>query len=296
MDPVVIVHGGAAPRRSQAAPQADAQRLAALERAVELAFEQLARGAVAACVAAVAELEDCPLFNAGTGSALSLDGSVWCDAAVMSGDRRAGAVAAVTGIANPIRAAHALLHDDDMLLWAGHSGELLARHDLEAVDPAQMVTSTAARRLASHLDGIRQPQSGTVGAVCLDASGRLAAATSTGGRVGKHPARVGDSPLVGAGTWADRRTCAVSATGAGEAFIRAVYGHEVHSRMLLRGDSLADAAAGALEVAGESGGLGGAICVSARGEIAMPCSDATMSRAWRIGENAVRSAIAAQGL
>ena len=291
--PVVVVHGGAGPRRAADTAPADAERLAVLEQAVAVAFDRLADGAVAACVAAVIELENCPLFNAGIGSALSCDGSVWCDAAVMSGDGRAGAVAAVTGVLNPVRAAHAVLDDDETLLWAGHSPELLARYELEGVEPSRMVTSASRARLDAHRNRIRQPRTGTVGAVCLDLEGRLAAATSTGGRVGKQPARVGDSPLVGAGTWADARTCAVSATGAGEAFIRAVYGHEVHARMLLGGETVAAASRGALEVVRAAGGLGGAICVSKEGAIAMPCTDEQMSRAWRIGDEPVRSAIAA---
>ncbi len=273
MKPVVIVHGGAGPRRSGGA-RSDGERAAALERAVAVAFEHLDAGALDACVAAVSELEDAPLFNAGRGSVLARDGGVWCDAAVMAGDGRAGAVAAVTGVMNPVRAARAVLEDDETLLWAGHSRELVARYGLQSVDPAQMVTPAARARLDAHLAGRRQPRSGTVGAVCLDASGDLAAATSTGGKVGKQASRVGDSALVGAGTWADGRTCAVSATGAGEAFIRAVYAHEVHARMLLAGHSLADAAAGALETVRAADGLGGAICISARGEIAMPFTDA----------------------
>ena len=291
MQPVVIVHGGAGPRRPAGASAADAERASALEHAVAIAFEHLDRGALDACVGAVAALEDCPLFNAGHGSVLALDRSVWCDAAAMAGDGSAGAVAAVTGVSNPIRAARALLDEGETLLWAGHSPELLARYELEAVDPVKMVTPVARARLERHLAGQAQPQSGTVGAVCLDARGNLAAATSTGGKVGKHPARVGDSPLVGAGTWADARTCAVSATGAGEAFIRVAYAHEVHARMLLADESLADAAASALETVRAAGGLGGAIGVSRAGEIAMPFSDGHMSRAWRVGDGPVQSAI-----
>jgi len=291
MKTVVIVHGGAGPGRPQGSSPAAADRLRALEEAVAAAVEALDAGALAACVAAVSTLEDCPLFNAGTGSALASDGGVWCDAAVMTGDGRAGAVAAVSGVMHPVCAAQALRDDGDTLLWAGRSRELVARYGLAPADPEAMVTSAARTRLEAHRAGVSQPQYGTVGAVCLDAGGALAAATSTGGRVGKHPARVGDSPLVGAGTWADRRTCAVSATGAGEAFIRAVYGHEVHARMLLGGASLAVASSGALEVVRAAGGLGGAICVSATGAIAMPCSDGQMSCAWRVGQARVRSAV-----
>lgn len=135
MQPVVIVHGGAGPRRRAGAERIDGQRLAALEHAVRTACANLGDGALAACVAAVAELEDCPLFNAGTGSALASDGTVCCDAAVMTGAGRAGAVAAVTGIRHPVRAARALLDEGEMVLWAGHSGELIARHGLTAIDP-----------------------------------------------------------------------------------------------------------------------------------------------------------------
>jgi isoaspartyl peptidase/L-asparaginase-like protein (Ntn-hydrolase superfamily) len=291
MKPIVIVHGGAGPARPERSARASAARLGALEEAVALAFARLREGALAACVAAVTALEDRPLFNAGTGSALASDGGVWCDAAVMTGDGRAGAVAAVNGVLHPVQAAKALLDDGDTLLWAGNSAELVARFGLRAADRQRMVTSAARARLEAHLAGERQPQSGTVGAVCLDASGRLAAATSTGGRIAKHPARVGDSPLIGAGTWADRRTCAVSATGAGEAFIRAVYAHDVHARMLLGGQPLATAAADALEEVRAAGGLGGAICLSAQGEIAMPCSDGEMTCAWRVGDGRMRSAV-----
>src|SRR5215218_1436909 len=209
MQPVVIVHGGAGPARPDRPAHAAAERLVALEDAVERAFAQLGTGAgaLAACVAAVAALEDCPLFNAGTGSALASDGRVWCDAAVMTGEGHSAAVAAVTGVRNPVHGALALLEDGDTLLWAGNADELVARYGLRPAGPQEMVTSAARARLDRHLAGVRRPGSGTVGAVCLDASGRLAAATSTGGRIGKHPARVGDSPLVGAGTWCTRGCC-----------------------------------------------------------------------------------------
>lgn len=291
MQPVVIVHGGAGPRRVPADAAGDEQRLQALEHAVRTACEHLARGALAACVEAVAELEDCPLFNAGTGSVLASDGAVWCDAAVMSGDGRAGAVAAVTGIRHPVRAARALRDEGETVLWAGHSGALAERFALATIEPDALVTAHARRRLDAHRAAGAQPQTGTVGAVCLDAEGRLAAATSTGGRTGKHPARVGDSPIVGAGTWADARTCAISATGAGEAFIRAACAHEVHARMLHGAHSLHDAATAALAAVRDAGGLGGIICVSHDGQVAMPCSDDHMSRAWRIGNGEIHTAV-----
>jgi len=135
---------------------------------------------------------------------------------------------------------------------------------------------------------VEAPSPGTVGAVCLDARGLLAAATSTGGYCGKPPARVGDSAILGAGTWAHRLTCAVSATGDGEAFIRAAFAHEVHARMLHKGESVADAAAAALAAVAAAGGSGGAICVDAGGAIAMPVSSDVMARAWRIGDEPTR--------
>jgi isoaspartyl peptidase/L-asparaginase-like protein (Ntn-hydrolase superfamily) len=231
-------------------------------------------------------LEDSPLFNAATGSALAADGAVWCDATLMSADGRAGAVAAVQGIRHPILAARALAHAaHGPLLWAGGSDQLAELHELERLDPARMVTERQRRRLAAQQArrAEDEPAAGTVGAVCLDALGGLAAATSTGGYCGKLPARVGDSAVFGAGTWAHPRTCAVSATGDGEAFLRVLFAHEVHARMLHGGEDVAAAAAAALAAVRQAGGLGGAICVDAGGAIATPLSSEVMYRAWRRG-------------
>ena len=291
--PVLLVHGGAGRRRAPD-PDLDAERLRALARAIERGWERLGAGAEAACVAAVRELEDCPLFNAATGSALASDGGVWCDATLMCADGRAGAVAGVQGIRNPILAAQALAGaGGDPLLWAGGSEELAARHGLERADPASMITEHQLGRLARRRArlGERDAPAGTVGAVCLDAEGVLAAATSTGGYCGKPPARVGDSAIPGAGTWAHALTCAVSATGDGEAFIRAAFAHEIHARMLHAGEDLETAAAAALETVGSAGGEGGAICVDAGGAIAMPLTAEAMPRAWRCGDDATRTAI-----
>jgi beta-aspartyl-peptidase (threonine type) len=281
--PVLVVHGGAGPRRPADDERSDAALRRALGRALDAGCEQVGAGAEAACVAAVRILEDSPLFNAGTGSALAADGGVWCDATLMCGDGRAGAVAAVRGIRHPILAAQALAHaQPGPLLWAGSSTELAALHELERVDPADMVTERQRRRLAAHRSRRARPDAaGTVGAVCLDAGGGLAAATSTGGLCGKPPARVGDSAVFGAGTWAHARTCAVSATGDGEAFLRVLFAHEVHARMLHGGEDLAAAADAALAAVRDAGGLGGAICVDARGSIATPVSSDVMYRAWR---------------
>lgn len=246
-------------------------------------------------MAAVCLLEDCPLFNAGIGSTLAADAGVWCDATLMSAGGRAGSVAGLQGIRHPILAARALAHaDGGPLLWAGRAAELAALHDLELVDPELMVTERQRRRLAAHrtAEGEREARSqgkgegegggmGTVGAVCLDSTGRLAAATSTGGFCGKSPARVGDSAILGAGTWAHALTCAVSATGDGESFLRVLFAHQIHARMLHGSQGLAAAARDALAAVGEAGGRGGAICLDAHGTIAMPISSDVMYRASR---------------
>ncbi len=293
--PVLIVHGGAGPRRPHDDERTEAQMRDALADAIDAGWRQLeaGAGAEAACVAAVCRLEDSPLFNAATGSALAADGGVWCDASLVCADGPAGAVAAVQGLRNPILAAQALAHAADRpRLWAGDAAQLAARHDLDRVDPALMATDRQCRRLARHRARTGAAHSpGTVGAVCLDASGGLVAATSTGGYVGKPPARVGDAAVFGAGTWAHERTCAVSATGDGEAFLRVLFAHEVHARMLHGGEDLASAAAAALTAVRDAGGLGGAICVDRDGTVAMPVSDEVMSRAWRSSGAPTRTAL-----
>ncbi len=283
MDAILIVHGGAGPRRANDDTRADTELRGELARAIAAGWHHAETDAEAACVAAVCVLADSPLFNAGTGSALAADGGVWCDATLMGGDGRAGAVAAIAGVRHPILAAQALAHADrGPLLWAGRSAQLAALHGLELRDPELMVTERQRRRLSAYRSGPgEQPAGGTVGAVCLDAAGRLAAATSTGGFCGKSPARIGDSAIFGAGTWAHRDTCAVSASGAGEPFLRVLFAHEVHARMRYGGEDLTAAAGAALAAVAAAGGLGGAICVDARGAIAMPVSSDVMYRAWR---------------
>jgi L-asparaginase / beta-aspartyl-peptidase len=290
--PVIAVHGGAGSRAVEGDAAREDEARAALAAAVECARAWITEGALAAAVAAVTLLEDCPIFNAGMGSVLASDGGVWCDASVMTGDGRAGAVSAVQGIRNPVRAAEALLLQGELVLWTGSSDQLAADHSLERVDPEAMITERQRERLR---DQRTEPVVlGTVGAVCRDASGRIAAATSTGGRSGKPPARVGDSPVIGAGTWADDGTCAVSATGHGEAFLRVVFAHQVHARMRFAGEPIDVAARNALEAVSARGGRGGAICVAADdGRLAMPVSSEVMYRAWSDGRGPPLTAIGA---
>lgn len=291
MRPVLIVHGGAGPRSPEPDAGDEAAIRAELAAAVAAGLACLDEGAAAACAAAVVHLEDCDRFNAGTGSALAADGSVHCDAAVMRGDGQAGAVAGIQGIANPVRAAHALLRSGGPVLWAGHSAELAARCGLPLIDPARMVTERQRLRLAAHARREREGRDalGTVGAVCLDPSGRLAAATSTGGYVGKPPARVGDSPVLGAGTWASPE-CAISASGDGEAFMRTLFAHSVDAR-LAAGEDLHPAALAALEAVRAAGGLGGAICVDRHGATSMPSTAEVLYRAWHEADGLTRTAL-----
>jgi L-asparaginase / beta-aspartyl-peptidase len=280
--PVISVHGGAGGHTDELREHA-ADYHAALERALTAGAGALnaGGGAVEAVRAAVIVLESVPLFNAGHGAALCADGSVELSASVMRGsDRAAGAVAMVTRTAHPVAAAVALLDEPEVLL-VGPSADAHARsHGLAQLDPSEFVTDRQRKQLAERQAG--GPE--TVGAVCLDATGLLAAATSTGGLNAQRPGRVGDSPLIGAGTWADRRV-AVSCTGQGEAFVRAGAARLVGA-LVEAGRTLDSAAAAAISAVAECGGTGGLIAVDASGKVTMPRSTEAMPRGvWRPGQN-----------
>jgi L-asparaginase / beta-aspartyl-peptidase len=271
-DPVLLVHGGCGnPRGGAVRDEPSYHR--ALEAALEAGWAALDRGgALDGVQAAVESLEDCPLFNAGRGSVLTADGVVEMDAAVMVGsERRAGAVAAVTRVRHPVALARAVMEETRHVLIAGAGAERIAEErGLELCDPPWFVTERQHERwLASQ---------GTVGAVALDADGRLAAATSTGGMRGQLPGRVGDSPLIGAGTYADDATCAISATGTGEAMIRTVAAHEVSALMRHRGLTLGAACATVMEQLDPLGAEAGMIAVDGAGNVALPFNTAVMHR------------------
>jgi beta-aspartyl-peptidase (threonine type) len=276
------VHGGAGalPRSAERAERLRAGAAAA----VAAGHAVLAGGGTAldAAQAAVVLLEDDPEFNAGRGAALTEDGAVELDAAVMEGAARAaGAVAGVRGVRNPVRAARLLLEDGRHLMMAGEAVAELAREaGLDLCPEEWFVTERSA-----------QPAPGTVGAVARDAHGHVAAATSTGGTRGKRRGRVGDSPLIGCGTWADDATAAVSCTGDGEAIVRAAMAHEVHALMRHAGRSLEEACAGALACLARCGGEGGLVAVGAGGEVAAPFTAPAMTRAWRVGDGPVHAAV-----
>jgi len=307
--PAFALHGGAGVIDPDSFP-AERRRAAATalrEIAVEAwALLESGTSALDAVELAVVRLEDCELFNAGRGSVLNLDGVPELDAAIMDGNaRRAGAVAAALAIRNPVRAARALLEDGTHVLLAGAGADAFAQSRGLPLEPtayfitedrrAQWRAARAEGRISLDHDGrFEQPaerRMGTVGAVARDRAGRLAAATSTGGMTCKHPGRVGDTPLVGAGTFADASTCAVSATGHGEYFIRAQVAYDMHARMAYGGATLADAGDAALAAVATMGGDGGLIAVGLEGAPVLPFNSGGMYRAWIDDSGALQVAI-----
>lgn len=289
----IAVHGGAAPLLApERAPAHRAIVCDALEQAARAGHAVLARGgnALDAVQAAVVVLEDAPCLNAGRGSVLNARGEVELEASVMCGvARRAGAVTGLTSVKNPVLLARALMDHTPNVMLGFAAAEAFARERGLPTMPvdyfrtperihALELEQRLARRRAS---AARVPASGgTVGAVALDGSGNLAAATSTGGRTNKWPGRIGDSPIIGAGTYADNRACAVSATGHGEFFIRAAVAHEVVARIRHRGDSVRVAANQVVmrELVAMQGS-GGLIAIDRAGSIAMPFNCGAMNRA-----------------
>jgi beta-aspartyl-peptidase (threonine type) len=274
----IAIHGGAGVMRRMTAAQ-QALYVAGLERALDSGHAILEQGgsSLDAVSASVVALEDDPLFNAGRGSVYNAAGKHELDASIMDGATlRAGAVAAVSRIRNPVLAARAVMEKSAHVLLAGKGAEDFARrHGLPFAGRKYFHTEA---RLAALRKGLKRHH-GTVGAVALDRRGNLAAATSTGGYTGKLAGRVGDSPIIGAGTYADNRSCAVSGTGWGEAFIRVAAAHEVSARMRHLGETVAKASRAVLRRISHVGGDGGLVAVDSRGNLAMPFSSDGMFRA-----------------
>jgi isoaspartyl peptidase/L-asparaginase-like protein (Ntn-hydrolase superfamily) len=246
--------------------------------------------ALAAVQAAVVVLEDDPVFNAGRGAALDERGGVGLDASMMRGsDRASGSVAALRGIRNPILAARMVLEQGRHAMLVGDSASAHFRAEGLDIAPEAWFRTDERRRAYERGDGSR---GGTVGAVARDARGGVAAATSTGGSSRKHPARVGDSPLIAAGTWADDATAAISCTGDGEAIIRSALAHEIDALMRYAGLGLEDACTAALAGLAERTGTGGVVAVGAAGGVAAPFNTPAMPRAWRVGDGPLFAAIA----
>lgn len=291
----IAIHGGAGTLdRASLGPDDDRRIRAALEQAIRAGYAVLEQGgpAVDAVSAAILVLEDAPDFNAGRGAVLTAEGRVELDASIMTGhDLAAGAITGVSGVRHPILAARAVMEHSPHVMLRGRGAELFARQrDLEFMPEEWFITDYRREQLL-RIQASPQEQSSvdtrfleswfsTVGAVALDRSGNLAAGTSTGGTANKRYGRVGDSPIIGAGTYADNRSCAVSATGHGEYFIRHVVAYAICARMRYAGQSLPDSADSLVnEVLLEAGGEGGVIAIDAQGEIAMPFNTPGMYRA-----------------
>jgi len=274
----IAVHGGAGVMRGMT-PLRQKMYCKALESALDAGHRILAGGGASldAVTAAVVALEDDPLFNAGRGAVYNAAGKHELDASIMDGATlRAGAVAAVSRIRNPVLAARAVMEKSPHVLLAGKGAEQFAKKSGLVLVSQSYFHSSA--RLEAWRKGLKGHH-GTVGAVALDRHGDLAAATSTGGYTGKLPGRVGDSPLIGAGTYADNSSCAVSGTGWGEAFVRVALAHEVSARMRHRGEDVVRASKAALKSLVPLEGDGGLIVLDGRGNIAMPFNSEGMLRA-----------------
>ena len=285
----IAIHGGAGTLSSaQLTPESDRIYRAALELAVRAGFEVLDKGgsSLDAVTVAVQVLEDDPLFNAGRGAVLSADGTHELDASIMDGrDLSAGAVTGVRNVRNPILLARLVMERSPHVMLAGEGAEEFAREQgLEPVPNSYFTTERRQRELELLLEGKkaagREALMGTVGAVALDTHGNVAAATSTGGMTGKKWGRIGDSPIIGAGTYAANDCCAVSATGHGEFFIRAIVAHEIAALMRYKGLDVVQAADEAvMQQLVRMGGSGGVIAVGRDGRIAMPFNSEGMLRA-----------------
>ncbi len=323
--PLIAIHGGAGTiSRNHISAEQTAAYHAALQGILRAAQQLLAGGgsALDAVSLAVDLLEDCPLFNAGHGAVFTHDETHELDAAIMDGATlRAGAVACVSRLRRPMRAARAVMeHSEHVLLVAAGAEAFAESLGLEMVSPTYFSTEARREQLRRALatdttaldhDGAalvlcapvvsaaplnEGSKFGTVGAVALDAQGNLAAATSTGGMTNKRPGRVGDSPLIGAGTYADNRTAAISCTGTGEMFIRTAAAYDICARMAYAGQSL-DAAAQevVMKVLPAIAGRGGLIAVDAQGNLSLPFNTEGMYRGWaRVGETPVSAIYAGE--
>ena len=290
----LVIHGGAGVMERSALSAADEAKIRAeLDRALDAGYAVLKSGGTAldAVNASINVMEDSPWFNAGKGAVFNAEGGHELDASIMEGHtQRAGAVAGVTTIKNPINLARAVMEHSPHVMLAGAGAEKFAdtRPEITRVDPKyfdtdkrwQQLQDAKAKETANAQRWTPGKYFGTVGAVALDRQGHIAAGTSTGGMTNKRWGRIGDSPIIGAGTYANE-ACGFSGTGWGEFYIRAVAAHDVCARVAYRGDSLATAAEEVINhVVPKLGGDGGAIALDKAGNIAMPFNTSGMYRGW----------------
>ncbi|GAB4494775.1 MAG: isoaspartyl peptidase/L-asparaginase [Saprospiraceae bacterium] len=314
-DYAIAIHGGAgALRREEMTPEKEAAYRAALDSALTVGETILKNGGTAldAVEQTVTWLENCPLFNAGRGAVFTHEGKNELDASIMDGkSQKAGAVSGVMTVKNPIQLARAVMDKSPHVFLAGRGAEqFAAENGLELVDPKWFFTVERWKTLQEMLEEEKKKNEqrgqlnlpdnqhfqknidgkfGTVGCAALDKNGNLAAGTSTGGMTNKRWNRIGDSPVIGAGTYASNDACAVSCTGHGEYFIRYVVAHDVWALMAYKGLSLVEAADFVVnKKLVEKGGEGGLIAVDKDGNIALPFNSAGMYRGWaKPGERAV---------
>lgn len=298
--PLLVIHGGAGVERKDMTPEDEKAARAALELALRRGHATLAAGkpALEAVTAAITTLEDDPHFNAGKGAVFTHDGKNELDASIMDGATlRAGAVAGVHRVKNPILLAQAVIQKSKHVMMVGDGAEIFAKEQgIELVDPSYFRTEKRWQQLQralkeeaagqAHADLETAKHFGTVGAVALDAQGHLAAGTSTGGMTNKRYGRVGDSPIIGAGTYANAH-CAVSGTGWGEFYIRTAAAHDICARVAYLKETPAQAGEAVIDRAiPKMGGDGGAIVLGADGSAAFPFNTEGMFRGW-IGTDGV---------
>ena len=284
----LVIHGGAGViQRDKLTPEKDAEIRAGLKLSLEAGSSILESGgsALDAVEAAVRVLEDDPNFNAGRGSVFTYDGRIEMDASIMDGrTRAAGAVTGVTATRNPISLARAVMEESQHVFLGGKGANDFSKiHGLEQAPPSYFETDFRRRQLdelkADKVSALEvEYKYGTVGAVALDSAGHVAAATSTGGMTAKRWGRIGDSPLIGAGTYADDRACAVSATGWGEFFIRVGVAHEICARLRLGGLSAQATADAVMADVKALGGDGGVIVVTPGGDMVYSFNTSGMYR------------------
>ncbi len=289
--PLLVIHGGAGRRTHDDPPERVARADEALKRALEAGMAKLEAGedALEAVVAAIHVMEDAPEFNAAHGAALTSEGKAELDAAVMLGDGSTGAATGLTTAKHPIDVARAVMEQTPHVLFAAPTHEELAAWGIEEVDNGYFVTEYRRAMLAemqARADGgWSKPGHGTIGAVARDVRGNIAAGTSTGGITNQRPGRVGDTPICGAGTYANQQTVAVSCTGSGERFIQEVAGYQVHARVMWAGETPAQAASAVLEGVEGRGGDGGVIVVPAHGAgVVARTEDAQMNYGYAYGD------------
>lgn len=306
--PVLVIHGGAGVIKADLTPEKEKLVRADLEAALNAGNAVLKSGgsSLDAVTRAILVLENSPRFNAGKGAVFTHDGKNELDAAIMDGATlRAGAIAGVQNVKNPVLLARAVMEKSPHVFLTGSGAEAFAKTvGIELVDPSWFRTEERWQQLQGALkaEAKNQPSAlgrmihyGTVGAVAVDRQGHLAAATSTGGMTNKRWGRVGDSPIIGAGTYANAR-CAVSATGWGEYYIRAVAAHDICARVEYAKQPIAQAAKEVvMEVIPKLGGDGGVIALDADGNVAMPFNTDGMYRGWVDRDGKVHVAILAQG-